>query len=72
MNDEGIDEEDPNDAEMIRLGKRYFTWLSNNDIYPFTVGVDEDFSNIVFPKPYKKATTYGMSYDYVKIIMHNF
>ena len=72
MNDEGLDEEDPDDAETIQLGKRYFMWLSNNDIYSFTVGVDDDLSDIVFPKLYKKAITYGTGYDYVKVIMFNF
>jgi hypothetical protein len=72
INDEGLDEEDPNDAEMIKLGKRYFMWLSNNDIYPLTVDVNEDLGDIVFPKLYKKAITYGTGYDYVKVIMHNF
>ena len=72
MDDEGLDEEYPDDVEKIKLGKVYFTWLSNNDIYSFTVRDDEDLSDIVFPKSYTKAITYGLGYNNAKIIMHNF
>jgi hypothetical protein len=72
MDDEGLDEEDPNDTEMIQLGKRYFIWVSKNDIYSFTVNDDDDLNDIVFPKPYKKAITYGLGYNNSIIIMHNF
>jgi hypothetical protein len=46
--------------------------VDRNNIYVFSVNEDEDFSDIVFPKPYKKATTYGAGYGYSRIIMHNF
>jgi hypothetical protein len=72
IHDEDIDEEDPDDAEMIQLSKRYFMWLRKKDIYPFTVNEGEDLDNITFPKPYTKAITYGLGYDDVRIIMHNF
>jgi hypothetical protein len=72
INDEGLDEEDPDDAAMIQLGKRYFMWVDRNDIYVFTVDDEGDLDNIVFPKPYKKAITYGLGYNNAKIIMHNF
>jgi hypothetical protein len=72
MDDEGLDGEDPDDVEAIQLGKRCFTWLSKNDIYIFTVNDDDDLDDIVFPKPYKKAITYGLGYNNARIIMHNF
>ena len=68
MNDEGLDEEDPDDAEAIQLGKRYFMWVNKNDIYSFTVYDSDDLDNVVFPKPYKQAITYGLGYNNVKII----
>jgi hypothetical protein len=72
VDSEGLDEEDPDDSEMIQLGKIYFTWVSRNDIYPFTVYDDEDLSDVVFPKPYKRAITYGLGYNNAQIIMLNF
>jgi hypothetical protein len=72
MDDEGLDETDPDDAEQIQLGKRYFMWISRDDIYSFEVNDDDDMDDIVFPKPYKKAITYGLGYNNSKIIMHNF
>jgi hypothetical protein len=72
VDSEGLDEEDPDDSEMIQLGKIYFTWVSRNDIYPFTIYDDEDVSDVVFPKPYKRAITYGLGYNNVRIIMLNF
>jgi hypothetical protein len=72
MEDEGLDETDPDDAEQMQLGKRYFMWISRDDIYSFEVNDDDDMDDIVFPKPYKKAITYGLGYNNSKIIMHNF
>jgi hypothetical protein len=72
VDSEGLDEEDPDDSEMIQLGEIYFTWVSRNDIYPFTVYDDEDLSDVVFPKPYKRAITYGLGYNNAQIIMLNF
>jgi hypothetical protein len=72
IDSEGLDEEDPDDVEAIQLGKRYFMWVSKNDIYSFSVNDDEDLDDIVFPKPYAKAITYGTGYRGARIIMHNF
>lgn len=72
MDYEGLDENEPDDAEKIQLGKIYFAWKSRNDIYTFTVSDEEDAGDIVFPKPYKNAITYGLGDSLVQIIMHNF
>ena len=72
MDYEGLDENEPDDAEKIQLGKIYFAWKSRNDIYTFTVSDEEDAGDIVFPKPYKSAITYGLGDSLVQIIMHNF
>jgi hypothetical protein len=71
MEYEGLDENDPVDTDTIQLGKIFFMWLNKKDIYSFVVRSD-DYEDIVFPKPYKKAITYGLGDDSVLILMHNF
>lgn len=59
--------------EENKLAQIYYKWINNNDeIYVIWVEDSEPISNISLPKPYKKIITYGLGYNDVRIILHNF
>ena len=60
------------DKNVIDLAKIFYRWLENGDIKCLYVKDDEEENNISFPKAYKKAITYGLGYNDVRIILHNF